>query len=104
MLSFGRPSSSGSVSTPDERTRDSISPPKLHAGQLLRVGYTHRDPGASPVKFSVWFEYKGSSAAMISHALGRAMEVDFTALKKTSHEISFVLNPTPVNGFWSRRA
>jgi len=29
------------------------------------------------------------------------MEVVFTALKKTRHEISFVLDPTPVNGFWS---
>ena len=59
--------------------------------------------GASPVKFRVWFDYKGSSAAMISHALERAMEVDFTALHKTIHEVSFVLDPTPVNGFWSHR-
>lgn len=58
---------------------------------------------APPVKFRVWFDYKGSSAAMISHALGRAMEVDFTALNKTTHEVSFVLDPTPVNGFWSHR-
>lgn len=61
------------------------------------------NPGASPVKFKVWFDYKGSSAAMISHALERAMEVDFTALNKTIHEVSFVLDPTPVNGFWSHR-
>ena len=106
VLSFSRSSSFRSISsdpTPEEHTANPIPPSNSTQDNSFESDTSTLTGGGSPVKFKVWFDYKGSSAAMISHALERAMEVDFTALKKTSHEISFVLDPTPVNGFWSHQ-
>jgi len=56
VLSFGRPSSSRSVSTPDEQTRDSISPPNSTRDSSIESDTPTVTPSASPVKFSIWFD------------------------------------------------